>query len=128
LVTVTAATGGFRVSAINGPATPITTAGSYPLSAVVVNPPIGTVTIRWVVAYSNAVLDTVDTGFGPNSYALQVPAGSYRIRVTATPRVGPTTGTAVIVDYPVCTGQGNENAPQHASGLPGGGTDAVDGC
>jgi hypothetical protein len=127
-VTVTAATGGFRVSALNGPATPITTAGSYSLAATVVNPPTGTITIRWVVAYSNAVLDTVDTGFGPNSYALQVPAGSYRIRVTATPRVGTTTGGAIILDYPVCTGQGNENAPQHASGLPGGGTDAVDGC
>jgi len=124
-VTVTGGSG-FRVGAISGPGTPITSAGTYSLTATVLNAPNGTLTIQWQVAYSNAVLDTVVTAFGPNSYALQVPAGSYNIRVTATPRVGSNTGASLIRDYPVCTGQGGGDLA--ASEQPGAGTDAVGGC
>ena len=129
-VTVTTGGGGpgFRVSALNGVATPITTAGTHWLSAAVINAPVGTLMIRWVVAYSNAVIDTVDTGFGPNSYALQVPAGSYTIRVTATPRIGNETGASRSQDFPVCTGQGGGGGEFIAAKPPGGGTDAVEGC
>ncbi|HMU61701.1 MAG TPA: Ig-like domain-containing protein [Gemmatimonadales bacterium] len=127
-VAVSATPGGFHVSAVNGAPIPITTTGTYPLSATVVNAPVGTLTIRWLVTYSNGVIDTVDTGYGPNSYPLPVPAGSYYIEVTATPRVGAETGWPVVAHYPVCTGQGNQHAPQRASGKPGGDSDKVNGC
>lgn len=125
-VAVSGGATGFRVLAFNGPATPITSAGSRLLTAIVINAQQGELTIRWQVAYSNAVVDTVDTGFVANGYSLSVPAGSYNIRVTATPRVGGTTGGALVQDYPVCTGGGQPVYVQ--SELPGGEPDAKEGC
>lgn len=113
--------GGFRVSIINGPSTPITVAGNYPLQAVVVNAPAGTVQIRWVMIYSNG--DSLDTGYiNGTSRTMQVYDGSYNIRVKAYPRVGTTYGIHSVRKWPVCT----ENGGNFFEG--GGGTDAVEGC
>ncbi len=132
-VTVTPApTGPFKASSISGPATPVTGAGTYPLTATVVNPPPGgTLEVRWQVTYSNDSLGPFDTGYGPNAYSMQVPAGSYNIRVTATPRSnlgnGYFQGIGTIRDFPVCTGVGGGGGDLAASEA-GGGSDAVEGC
>lgn len=67
------------VTAISGPATPITRAGTYLLTASVANgvPPIA---IKWDVAYSNGSHANVSTGYGGASFNLEVPSGSYSIR------------------------------------------------
>ncbi len=120
-VTVTAPPGAFQVSNITGPATPITVAGTFQFQAVVVNPPPGTVYVRWVVMYSNG--DTLDFGpFGGVTRTIEAYAGAYNIRVKATPRVGTTYGLYAIRDWPVCTGGGGE----YFQSDPG--PDAEEGC
>jgi len=114
--------GPFKVTDITGLTPPATEAGTYPLTATVANQPTGTLKIRWQVTYSNGVLGPLDSGYGPNGYALQVPAGSYSIRVTATPRsyqgANYFQGTAQIRDYPVCTegGGGGGNYVAYQTG------------
>lgn len=105
---------GFRVSDITGITPPITTAGSYPITASVVQKPAGTLQIAWKIVYSNTPLDTLRISYGPNSYPLNAPAGSYTVRVYARPRVvnvfqGDSTfivGAEGIRDFTVCTGGG----------------------
>jgi hypothetical protein len=131
-VTVTPApTGPFKATSISGPSTPVTAAGTYPLAANIVNLPGGTLEVRWQVTYSNDSLGPFDTGYGPNAYPMQVPAGSYNIRVTATPRSnlgnGYFQGIGTIRDFPVCTGGGGGGGDLAASEA-GGGSDAVEGC
>lgn len=120
--------GPFKVTDIVGPPTPITAAGNRTFQATVINPPAGTLQVRWVAIASNAVFDSLDTGYGPNSFTLYVEEGAYNIRVKAYPRVvpvsgSPTYGAHAIEDYPVCTGGGGDN-------LWGGGgsPDAEEGC
>lgn len=121
VVTVTAPPGSFQVSNIAGPATPITVAGTYQFQAVVVNPPPGTVNVRWVVMYSNG--DTLDFGpFGGLTRTIEAYAGAYNIRVKATPRVGTESGLYAIRDWPVCTGGGGEFFQSDP------GPDAEEGC
>jgi subtilisin/minor extracellular protease Epr len=120
------------VTSIAGPTTPIKTAGNYTLSATVGNglPPYS---VKWEVTYSNGVLPNVVTGFGSASYTLQVPAGSYSISVTATPKENTwlRIGFPLIRSFPVCTGT---TAPVIlATKAPGGGNDigtptAIGGC
>jgi hypothetical protein len=120
-VTVTAPPGSFQVSSITGPATPITVPGTYQFQAVVVNPPPGTVNVRWVVMYSNG--DTLDFGpFGGMTRTIEAYAGAYNIRVKATPRVGTAYGLPAIRDWPVCTEGGGE----YFQSDPG--PDAEEGC
>jgi hypothetical protein len=120
--------GAFRVTDILGPSTPITSAGNKTFQAAIINPPAGTLQVRWVAIASNGVFDSLDTGYGPNSFTLDVEEGAYNIRVKAYPRVvpqsgAPTYGAFTMEDYPVCTGGGGEN-------LWGGGgsPDAEEGC
>ncbi len=120
--------GPFKVTDIVGPPTPITAAGNRTFQATVVNPPAGTLQVRWVAIASNGVFDSLDTGYGPNSFTLYVEEGAYNIRVKAYPRVvpvsgAPTYGAYAMEDYPVCTGGGGDNL------WGGGGTpDAEEGC
>jgi len=128
-----APSGPFKATDIQGLTPPATEAGTYPLTAVVVNIPPGMLQVRWQVTYSNGVLGPIDTGYGPTTYSLQVPAGSYNIHVIATPRIvqgtSYTVGTHVIRDFPVCTGGGGGGGGDLvASAGGGGGTDAVGGC
>ena len=125
--------GPFKVTDIVGLTPPATEAGTYPLTATVANQPTGTLKIRWQVTYGNGVLGPLDSGYGPNSYSLQVPAGSYSIRVTATPRSYQGTdyvqGTALTRDYPVCTEGGGGGGNYLAYQTGGEETpDAVGGC
>jgi hypothetical protein len=120
--------GAFRVTDVLGPSTPITSAGNKTFQAAIINPPAGTLQVRWVAIASNGVFDSLDTGYGPNSFTLDVEEGAYNIRVKAYPRVvpqsgSPTYGAFTMEDYPVCTGGGGEN-------LWGGGgsPDAEEGC
>lgn len=120
--------GPFKVTDIVGPATPITAEGNRTFQATVVNPPAGTLQVRWVAIASNGIFDSLDTGYGPNSFTLYVEEGAYNIRVKAYPRVvpvsgAPTDGSYAMEDYPVCTGGGGDNF------WDGGGTpDAEEGC
>lgn len=135
-VTVTPAPppgGGFRVTSIDGITPPVKVAGTYYLSASVANKPAGSLQIAWKVVYSTAPQDTLRTSFGANSYALNVPAGSYSIRVYATPRSGSgnswTVGADAAQDFPVCTGGGGGGGGGEFVAAQGGGdTDAVGGC
>lgn len=54
--------GPFKVTDIVGPATPITAAGNRTFQATVVNPPAGTLQVRWVAIASNGIFDSLDTG------------------------------------------------------------------
>ena len=109
------------VTAIAGPATPIRNPGTYTLTATVSNglPPYG---VKWDITYSNGVRPNVSTGYGSASYSLQVPAGSYSISVTATPRETKwlRIGNPLIRSFPVCTGAALIAGGQ-GSGAPGGG-------
>ncbi|MGH7659105.1 MAG: hypothetical protein ACREL6_12800, partial [Gemmatimonadales bacterium] len=124
--------GPFRVADLTGAPQPITSSGTYGLRATVTNPPPGTLTIRWRIEYSiGPDGDPLirQTGFYPNYYALDVHPGSYNIRVTATPRVGTTTGGAYTENFPVCTsGGGGGGGPWLAGPVPDDGTDAKQGC
>jgi hypothetical protein len=120
--------GPFRVTDILGPPTPITASGNRTFQATVINPPAGTLQVRWVAIASNGIFDSLDTGYGPNSFTLYVEEGAYSIRVKAYPRVvppsgSPTYGAHAMEDFPVCTGGGGDN-------LWGGGgsPDAEEGC
>jgi hypothetical protein len=118
-----------RVTAISGAPTPITTAGTYTLSATVCCglPPYG---IKWDISYSNGVRPNVSTAYGSASYSLVVPAGSYSISVTATPRESSwlRVGTALVSTYPVCTGAAAPQPVLARSAPGGGGPDVVGGC
>lgn len=95
--------------------------------------------LRWQVSYSNGVIGNVDTGYqsGP-SYQLRVPAGSYRITVTVTPRSNSLNGSRRLEYFPVRTGSGDDGGA--GGGGKGGGDllragtgpvvtpDAVTGC
>ncbi|MEP7325056.1 MAG: Ig-like domain-containing protein [Gemmatimonadota bacterium] len=123
---------GFRVTAINGVTSPVTVAGTYPIYASVTQQPTGTLQIAWKIVYSTAPQDTIRTLYGPNSYSLKVPAGSYTVRVYATPRGGSGTpwiyGTEGIQDFAVCTGGGGGGGGNLAAPVGNDGTDAVAGC
>jgi hypothetical protein len=119
------------VTAIAGPATPIKTASTYTLTATVSNglPPYA---VKWNITYSNGVRPNVSTAYGSASYSLQVPAGSYSISVTATPKETKwlRVGSPLIRTFPVCTGT---SAPLVlAAKGPSGGTriipNAIGGC
>jgi hypothetical protein len=98
---------GFAVTDINGPSTPIHQADTYYLTVDVANIPGADLYLRWQVTHSNGVVGSVDTGFRPGpSYMLQVPAGSYRITVTVTPRSNSVNGSPRTEYFPVCTGSG----------------------
>ncbi len=119
--------GGFRVTDIVGPATPFTTADPRTVSATVVNAPSGTLLMKWKITYSNGVVPEYETGYGANSHALQVPAGSYYIEVRATPKVHPDTGAGYVERFTVCTEDGGGGGGQYFV-VPPPGTDAVEGC
>jgi hypothetical protein len=130
---------GFAVTDIDGPATPIHQADTYTLTVEVANQPGPDLYLRWQVSYSNGVIGNVDTGYqsGP-SYQLRVPAGSYRITVTVTPRSNSLNGSRRLEYFPVCTGSGDDGGA--GGGGKGGGDllragtgpvvtpDAVTGC
>jgi hypothetical protein len=125
--------GPFKATGVSiNTAVPITLVGTFSLTATVVNQPTGVLQVRWSITYSNGVLGPFNTSWGPNSYSLEVPEGSYNIRVTATPRIaGGDIGIPVIQDFPVCNeggGGGGGGPPLLQSGLPDPGTEAVGGC
>ena len=127
---------GFRVTAITGAPHPVTsTPNVYPLTASVTQQPAGTLQIAWKIVYSTAPSDTIRVSYGPNSYSLSTPSGSYSIRVYATPRSGsgtPTTwiyGAEGIQDFPVCTGGGGGGGGGDLVEVPvGEDNNAVGGC
>lgn len=92
---------------LNGAPQPIKVAGTYPLSSVIANG-VAPFQVQWTVHYSSGLLPDVNTSFGANALNMEVPDGSYAITVRATPREVTylRTGTAIQVDFPVCTGGG----------------------
>lgn len=124
---------GFRVSSISGPAAPITQAGSFWLTAQVVEQPAGYLETNWRVTYSNGVIAAVNTGFRRGAgYLLEVPEGSYSISVTATARSDGYTSGSLTQKWPVCTGSGDGGGggdPLAVAGDPAEATpNAVAGC
>ncbi len=116
--------GGFRVTDITGITPPIHTAGTHGLTAHVTGQPPEGYTIQWHVTYSNHVRADTTTAYGPPTFSLAVEDGSYNIQVTATPHgTKGSVGTAMISDFPVCTGGGGDLAPTR-NPKP----DAVGGC
>lgn len=112
---------GFAVSDISGVPQPVTIPGSYTFQAAVLqggDP--ATLQVQWTFAPSYPGADTITTAYGPLMYAYVIPAGSYRVRVTARPRNGGSIGAAYIEDFPVCTGGAALLAPEDP--------DAVGGC
>jgi len=131
-----------NITLLNGAPQPITVPGTYPLSAAI-SYGVAPFQVQWSVHYSNGVLPDVNTGFGANGLAMDVPAGSYTITVRATPKESTylRTGTTIQVDYPVCTEGGGgggdlvagmQSAPGigRAAIVPGGDVtpNAVGGC
>lgn len=129
----------FRVSDITGPPVPITEAGSEALHAVVEDPYSPDFEVGWYITYSNGSHATISSPYTSSSnYSLPVPAGSYRITVTATARsLGHSQSHTSY--FPVCTGSGGGGGepllraplPDSLNGVGGNGgagTDAVGGC
>lgn len=114
---------GFRVTNILGPAAPLNGGQAYSFTTTVVNSGgYENLRVTWRLIKSHAPADTQVVANTANYLSAFVPAGSYSLRVVATPRdvVSGNTGSAFVRDYPVCTGQV----------LFGGGasTDAPQGC
>ena len=129
---------GFRISDISGAPVPITQAGTYYVNATLVNPVNEFWQIRWDVTYSSPVHSPLHTSYVQSTMlALQAPAGSYRITVTATAQSEHLT-TSHTTYFPVCTGGGGGGGDLLRAPLPdsltqtgsgaGAGTDAVGGC
>jgi subtilisin len=122
-----------RVSGISGPPNPITVAGSYGLSATVVNG-LAPFHARWDVYYSSGAHPDVHTSYGSTGYSLTVPSGNYTITVTATPREQTylREGFASTVTFIVCTEGTNLSASwrggRTSSAGGGPGIDAAVGC
>lgn len=110
---------GFRVSSISGIDPPITVSGSYPVNATVVGVPAGSqpLQVQWMIIYSIGAdgtgPDTLTSAWGAASRTVAVHAGSYHLRIRATPRKGTMTGTAYTLDTPVCA---TDPEPQFAPG------------
>jgi hypothetical protein len=124
----------FRVSDITGPPVPITEAGSEGLHAVVEDPYNEFYQVKWDISYSNGSHAAVHSDYYPSpNYTLQVPAGSYKITVTATARSEGHFKSHTSY-FPVCTGSGGGGGggdllrAQLPDSQPGAGTDAVGGC
>jgi hypothetical protein len=123
----------FRVSDITGPPVPITSAGGEELHAVVEDPYSPDYTVGWYITYSNGSHATISSPYTSSSnYWLPVPAGSYRITVTATAH-SLTHYVSHTSYFPVCTGSGGGGGGDLLrtplpNSLPGAGTDAVGGC
>jgi Big-like domain-containing protein len=102
---------GFRVTDITG-VDPMTSDGPYTFGVVVYNGDSpSSLTVKWSFSASNGAFAPFTTAYGPPSYTLSVPPGSYEIRVTATPRNQVPTGGYIlggsyIEDFGVCTGGG----------------------
>jgi hypothetical protein len=129
---------GFRISDISGAPVPITQAGTYDVNATLVNPLNEFWQIRWDVTYNSPVHAPLHTSYVHSTMlALQAPAGSYRITVTATAQSEHLT-TSHTTYFPVCTGGGGGGGDLLRALLPdslaqtgssaGAGTDAVGGC
>jgi hypothetical protein len=96
----------FRVSDITGPPVPITQAGAASLHAVVEDPFNEYFQVKWDISYSNGSHEPVHSDYYPSpGYTLPVPAGSYRITVTATARSEGQVRSHTSY-FPVCTGSG----------------------
>lgn len=113
---------GYRVSNISGPVAPLNGGQTYGFTATVVNggdPASLRVTWRMTRSDRPSDLAILWVTNGPHLDYF-VPEGSYSLRVEATPKdlVSGKTGGAMVVDYPVCTGQvsfsggASTNAPQ----------------
>jgi hypothetical protein len=124
----------FRVSDITGPPVPITEAGIEGLHAVVEDPYNEYYQVKWDISYSNGSHAAVHSDYYPSpNYTLQVPAGSYKITVTATARSEGHFKSHTSY-FPVCTGSGGGGGggdllrAQLPDSQPDAGTDAVGGC
>jgi hypothetical protein len=122
----------FRVSDITGPPVPITEAGIESLHAVVEDPYNEFFQVKWDIYYSNGSHAAVHSDYYPSpNYTLQVPAGSYKITVTATARSEGHYKSHTAY-FPVCTGSGGGGGDllraQLPDSQPDAGTDAVGGC
>jgi hypothetical protein len=122
----------FRVSDITGPPVPITEAGIESLHAVVEDPYNEFFQVKWDIYYSNGSHAAVHSDYYPSpNYTLQVPAGSYKITVTATARSEGHYKSHTAY-FPVCTGSGGGDGDllraQLPDSQPDAGTDAVGGC
>lgn len=125
----------FRVSDITGPPVPITEAGVEGLHAVVEDPYSEFFQVKWDISYSNGSHAAIHTDYYPSpNYALPVPAGSYKITVTATARSEGHYKSHTSY-FPVCTGSGGGGgglplrmALPDSLGGPVVGPDAVGGC
>ena len=122
----------FRVSDITGPPVPITEAGVEGLHAVVLDPYNQYFQVKWDIYYSNGSHAAVHSDYYPSpNYTLQVPAGSYKITVTATARSEGHYKSHTSY-FPVCTGSGGGGGDllraQLPDSQPDAGTDAVGGC
>ena len=97
---------GYYVTSVSGAPTPITSADTYGLTATTSTAGTPPVTFKWEVTYSNGVLPPQNSGFKSGAYALQVPAGDYKITVTVTPKQALGEGFPTNFTYPVCTSAG----------------------
>jgi hypothetical protein len=98
---------GLYVTALSGVPQPVRIPGSYTaaIGGTSVSPR-GSTWYKWEVSYSNGVLPPVITPYQGSSYSLNVPAGSYTIYVTVTPRDYEGVGYPTAWTYSVCTAEG----------------------
>ena len=95
---------------------PITSAGTYTFSIDGTSvAPSGTAQYQWSISSSNGVIPPINTGYQGDSYSLSVPAGSYSIYLTVTPKDFAGTGFPTQFTYPVCTTTGGNAAVKGAS-------------
>lgn len=107
---------GFYPTLMVGAPKPITSAGTYTFSIDGTSvAPSGTAQYQWSISSSNGVIPAINTGYQGDSYALSVPAGSYSIYLTVTPKDFAGVGFPTQFTYPVCTTTGGSAAVKGAS-------------
>ncbi|HET7024413.1 MAG TPA: hypothetical protein VFI39_04345 [Gemmatimonadales bacterium] len=103
---------GLYVTSVSGVPIPVKSAGAYTLNAGPLSiPSRGAPLYQWAIAYSNGVLPPDTTEYTESrTFTLNVPAGSYSILVTVTPRDDLGVGAPTTWTLPVCTGGGQLSA------------------